>query len=69
MAGELLGLRCLNGQYSEMQVKKHRSLREMGEVREAASENLSVRERRADRSVQTVCVMLRISLEGQREWF
>ena len=52
-----------------MQVKKHRSLREMGEVREAAAENLSVRERRADRSVQTVCVMLRISLEGQREWF
>ena len=52
-----------------MQVKKHRSLGEMGEVRVAAAENLSMRERRADRSVQSVCVRLRISLEGQREWF
>ena len=66
-AGELLGLRCPNGQYSEMQVKKHRSLREMGEVREAAAENSSMRERRADRSVQSVFVMLRISLEGERD--
>ena len=48
---------------------RNRILREMGEIRVAAAENLSVRERRADRSVQSVCVMLRVSLEGQREWF
>ena len=48
---------------------RNRILREMGEIRVAAAEKLSVRERRADRSVQSVCVMLRVSLEGQREWF
>lgn len=58
MARELLGLRCQNGQYSEMQVKKqHRSLGEMGEVRVAAAENLSMR---GGRQISpSVCVMLK----------
>lgn len=41
---------------SEMQVKEHRTLKEMREVRVAAAETVKVRERKADlrRSVQSL---------------